>query len=62
MLHIRFGKIDDVVYIESPSDYIESSDYFSRERFFTALLVEKTRGSYLQYSKSRLNAKDTLIK
>ena len=47
MLHIRFGKIDDVVYIESPSDYIESSDCFSRERFFTALLVEKTRGSYL---------------
>lgn len=41
--------------LKSPSRYIESSDYFSWERFFTALLVEKTKGSYLQYSKAKLN-------
>lgn len=33
----------------------ESKDYFSWERFFTALLIEKTQGSYLAYSKRLLN-------
>lgn len=41
--------------LESPEDYIESSLYFSWERFFTALLVEKSQGSYLRYTKKTLN-------
>lgn len=39
----------------SPENYIESSKYFSWERFFTSLLVEATRGSHLKYSKKKLN-------
>ncbi len=52
----------DVIYdarlskiLKSPSDYIDSSNYFSWESFFTALLIEKTNGTYLQYSKAKLN-------
>ena len=41
--------------LESPSDYIESKDYFSWERFFTHLLIEKTQGTYLKYAKKSLN-------
>lgn len=41
--------------IDNPSDYVESSDYFSWERFFTKILVDKSKGTYLQYSKSKLN-------
>ena len=41
--------------LETPSEYIESQDYFSWERFFTKLLTEKTHGTYLQYSKNRIN-------
>lgn len=41
--------------IDNPSDYIESSDYFSWERFFTKTLVDKSKGTYLEYSKSKLN-------
>ena len=41
--------------LEEPSAYIESRKYFSWERFFTALLVEKAEGTYLAYSKKTLN-------
>ena len=41
--------------LAEPSNYIESSDYFSWERYFTRLLTETTQGSYLQYSKSNIN-------
>ena len=41
--------------LEHPSDYIDSREYFSWERFFTALLTEKSHGTWLQYSKSKLN-------
>ena len=41
--------------LETPSEYIESQDYFSWERFFTKLLTEKTHGTYLQHSKNRIN-------
>ncbi|MCI7131980.1 MAG: translation initiation factor 2 [Lachnospiraceae bacterium] len=41
--------------LEHPSDFIESRDYMSWERFFTALLVDKTKDTYLRYSKSKLN-------
>lgn len=41
--------------LSSPSDYIESSKYFSWERYFTHLLVEKTQDTYFQYNKRKLN-------
>ncbi|MCD8068941.1 MAG: translation initiation factor 2 [Lachnospiraceae bacterium] len=41
--------------LDAPENYIESSRYFSWERFFTAFLVEATLGSHLKYSKKRLN-------
>ena len=41
--------------LEHPSDFIESRDYVSWERFFTALLVDETKDTYLKYSKSKLN-------
>ena len=50
---IQDGEVRDI--LNNPSDYIDSSNYFSWERFFTALLIEKTQGSYLQYSKAKLN-------
>lgn len=39
----------------NPAKYIERSDFFSWEQFFTAELVERSRDSYLAYSKSKLN-------
>ena len=36
--------------------YIDSKDFFSWEQFFTYLLIEKTAGTYLQYSKKNLNS------
>ena len=52
------GVLDDSdikMILDKPYEYIESRDYFSWERFFTSLLVERSRGTWLQYSKSRLN-------
>lgn len=42
--------------LENPSKYIESKEYFSWERFFTAVLIEETKGTYLAYAKKKLNA------
>ena len=39
----------------NPEDYIDSKLYFSWERYFTKILMEKTKDSYLKYSKSKLN-------
>lgn len=53
---LKSGLIQEVSKIlDSPSEYIESGTYFSWERFFTALLVEKTQDSYLSYRKASLN-------
>lgn len=41
--------------LQTPSDYIDGKDYFSWERYFTALLTEKTAGTYLNYTKKTLN-------
>ena len=41
--------------LADPSEHIESSEYFSWERFFTALLADRTKDSYLAYSKKKLN-------
>ena len=33
--------------LQTPSGYIDSKEYFSWERYFTALLIEKAAGTYL---------------
>lgn len=47
------NKVRDI--LEHPEDYIESSKYFSWERFFTELLIHETADTYLQYRKASLN-------
>lgn len=57
-LILKSGKIDGnriQAILDNSGDYIESSQYFSWERFFTDLLVRETAGTYLQYKKSSLN-------
>ena len=39
---------------QASEEYIESSEFFSWERYFTKLLIEQTKGTYLKYKKSRL--------
>lgn len=41
--------------LKHPEDYIESKEFFSWERFFTAQLIQLTQESYLKYSKRQLN-------
>ena len=41
--------------LDNPSDFIESERYFSWERFFTSLLIDRTKESRLAYSKDTLN-------
>lgn len=41
--------------LDEPNEYIESQKYFSWERFFTALLSEKTQDTYMRYKKHELN-------
>lgn len=50
---IKNGRVEEI--LSNPSDYIESSEYFNWERFFTTLLVDITASSYLQYTKRYLN-------
>ena len=57
-LILQSGILDDKEVREilaAPQEYIESQSYFSWERYFTALLIEKTNDSYLKYSKKALN-------
>ena len=57
-LILKSGLIKDASVKEvlrDPSEYIESKKYFSWEQFFTALLKEKTKGTYLVYNKAKLN-------
>lgn len=49
------GKTKLINLLEQPEDFIESQEYFSWERFFTALLVEHARDTHLKYSKNQLN-------
>lgn len=42
--------------LEEPEKYIDSKEYFSWERYFTKVLVDRTQDSYLQYRKEKLNA------
>ena len=41
--------------LDHPSDFIESSLYFSWEQYFTDLLIQLTHDTVLHYSKNRLN-------
>ena len=41
--------------LNAPSEYVDSKEFCSWERFFTDLLVKKSRGTYLQYNKRSLN-------
>ena len=50
---IKENNIDKI--LENPSDYIDSQKYFSWELFFTDLLKKSTNGTYLEYSKAKLN-------
>ena len=43
------------VILDHPQEYIDSREYFSWERFFTRLLVDKTKNSHLKYTKKELN-------
>ena len=42
--------------MEKPEEFIESSEYFSWEQYFTGLLVSETKDTYLHYNKSHLNS------
>ena len=48
------GRIRDM--LSNPAKYIDSSEFFSWEQFFTHELIEKSKASYLAYRKSKLNA------
>ena len=53
---LKSGIIEEVnTVLENPSEFIESSEYFSWETYFTALLIEKTHDTYLAYTKVKLN-------
>jgi len=41
--------------LDHPEDYVESEQFFSWERYFTSLLMEKTEDTYLKYRKAKLN-------
>ena len=41
--------------LADPAAHIESRDFFSWEQYFTALLIDLTRDTYLHYNKNRLN-------
>mgnify|MGYP002859674372 CR=1 FL=1 len=41
--------------LDSPENFIDSTKYFSWEQFFTKLLIEKAKDSFLQYKKKNLN-------
>ena len=50
---VRDGDLPGI--LETPSDFVESRVYISWERFFTALLTDRTKGTYLAYNKRKLN-------
>ena len=51
---LKSSMVDEI--LSNPSDYIESKEYFSWERFFTALLIDKTKTSSVwSYTKKKLS-------
>lgn len=51
---VKVKNLNDI--LDAPEDYLESRLYFSWERFFTSLLIKTTAGTYLNYSKNKLNS------
>lgn len=49
---VRINGLKEI--LNAPWEYIESSEFVSWERYFTSLLESATKGTPLQYSKSRL--------
>ena len=41
--------------LDAPYDFVESEKCFSWERFFTAILTDLTKDTYLAYTKRKLN-------
>ena len=41
--------------LQRPQDFIERQEYFNWERFFTSVLLQYTKDTYLQYTKHKLN-------
>lgn len=41
--------------LENPAPHIAGEEYFSWERYFTDLLTRRSRGTYLEYNKRKLN-------
>lgn len=57
-LILKSGLIGDssiLKMLEHPEEQIDSKDYFSWERYFTAQLTQYTQNGYLKYSKRQLN-------
>lgn len=55
--------------LDEPEKYIDSTEYFSWERYFIRLLTDYTESTYLKYKKSKLNVvylheknKDAILK
>lgn len=49
-------KSEDIIEIlNTPSEYIESSKFFSWERFFSSLLINETVGTPFKYEKDEMN-------
>lgn len=41
--------------LNAPYDYVDSEEFFSWKRFFTEVLIDETKDTYLAYMKKRLN-------
>ena len=41
--------------LSQPYDFVESKEFFSWERYFTYLLIERTANTFMQYTKRNLN-------
>lgn len=41
--------------LDAPYDYVDSEAFFSWERFFTAVLIDEMKDTYLAYMKKRVN-------
>ena len=41
--------------LDAPYDYVDSEEFFSWERFFTSVLIDETKDTYLAYMKKKLN-------
>ena len=57
-LVLKAGVIEDSeikAILDAPYTFVDSKDFFSWERFFASLLIQKSKDTYLQYNKKSLN-------